>query len=69
MPISKVMVAGLSADRQYLKSSISLQKLKLGEKDSVYIQHGTRGDVGRELIANKFLEGNFDALLMLDLDE
>jgi len=63
------MVAGLSADRQYLKSSLSFQRLQIGERDGVYAQYGTRGDVGREMIANKFLESKYDSLLMLDLDQ
>ena len=70
MPISKVMVAGLTADRQYIDSILSFDRfLKLGKDDSLFVQKGTRGDVGRETIANKFLESNHDALLMLDLDQ
>lgn len=64
-----VMVAGLSADRQYLTSTLSFTKIKTRPADGVFVQHGTRGDVGRGIIADQFLKSNHDGLLMLDLDQ
>lgn len=62
------MVAGLSADRQYLNSTISFTNIKLRDIDGQFVQHGTRGDVGRAIICDQFLNSKHDALLLLDLD-
>ena len=65
----KVMLAGVTAERQYHKSLSSFYEIILEEGDKKFIQHGTRGDVARTLICEKFLESDFDALLMCDLDQ
>ena len=71
MTIKRVMVAGLSPNRQYLRSIMSFRDLKLREGlDGLWVQYGTRGDVGRTIVEERFTnDKRFDALLLLDLDQ
>ena len=65
----KVMVSGVSMNRQYTKSYTSFRDIKIRKGDGMWEQTGTRGDVARSIIGEKFLESDFDALLMCDLDQ
>jgi hypothetical protein len=67
--ITKIMVAGVSATRQYFRSTSSFMRLLLLKGDSQYVQHGTRGDVAREMAATEFLKSDYNALLLMDLDQ
>lgn len=70
MHTGNVMVAGLSPNRQYLKSLMSFRDITMREDDGIFVQYGTRGDVGRTLIGERFLEDTqFDSLLLCDLDQ
>lgn len=65
----KVLVAGVSAHRQYNAALDSFYKMKLRKGDRKYYRSGGRGDVERTYIAEKFAKEDWDALLLCDLDQ
>ncbi|MHC4193682.1 MAG: hypothetical protein ACYSP9_05850, partial [Planctomycetota bacterium] len=70
MPIRRVMVAGISASRQYLKSYKSFAKIEVREGDGKFEKSGGRGDVNRTHVCQRFLaDDRFDALMLCDLDQ
>lgn len=70
MPIGKVMIAGISAPRQYFSSLHSWENMKRRPGDKVYHQATNIGEVGRTIAVEKFLaDKQFDALFMCDLDQ
>lgn len=65
----KVYVAGLSGERQYLKSLNSFHDLLIGSGDVKHLpQKAMRGDQTRMAFCDSFLQSERDALLMLDCD-
>lgn len=66
----RILVAGLTGDRQYVRSMHSFYDLNLEKgDDKVFPETGMRGDVARIAICNEFLnKKEYDALMMCDLD-
>ena len=65
----KVYVAGVSGERQYLKSLNSFHELLTRPGDTKNLpQKVMRGDVNRMAFCDSFLASDCDALLMLDCD-
>ena len=65
----KVYVAGVSGEKQYLKSLNSFYELRVRPSDSKNLpQKVMRGDVARMTFCDSFLESDKDALLLLDCD-
>lgn len=66
----RVMLAGLTPEKQFVKSYRSFREIKIRDGDAcAEPSEFTRGDVARMTMCDEFLEHKeFDALLMLDLD-
>lgn len=64
----KVFVAAVSSEKQYAKGMMSFNSLAVRDGDKKLIKLGTRGDMARMTMGEKFLESDFDAILLLDLD-
>jgi hypothetical protein len=66
----RVLIAGVTAERQYASSFKTFLEIERREDDDMVWQHGTRGDVARTIVGERFLASpQFDALLMCDLDQ
>lgn len=65
----KVMLAGASEPRQFLKSYRSFRDMHIRDGDvRAEPNEFTRGDITRAGLCDEFLDSKFDALLLLDLD-
>jgi len=66
----QILVAGLTSDRQYVRSLHSFMALELEDGDlKIFPESGMRGDVARITMCNELLRNEqFGALMMCDLD-
>lgn len=64
----RVMIAGISGDTQYVKSTRSHFEIEMDSGDVKTEKASGRGDVSRRLVCYDFLESDYDAILMLDMD-
>ncbi len=65
----KVFIAGVSSERQYVKTLKTAFVIKRRPGDKLpQEESGLRGDLARETLCNQFLKSECDAILMLDLD-
>ena len=65
----KVYVAGVTSERQYVKSLNSFHALKLSPGDVPrMLDEVTRGDLARMTFCDDFLDGEEDAIAFLDVD-
>lgn len=68
--INNVMLAGVSADKQHIKSFKSFMEIERNDGDGIYVQDSSRGDIARTLVCDRFLnDTRYDALLLCDLDQ
>ncbi len=66
----KVFVAGVSSELQYVDGLISFHGLRIGSRDKMAVHKGATGLAARKALCTEFLMNKeFDALMMLDLDE
>lgn len=64
----QVYVAGISGETQYVKSLRTYYEIPIRPGDYKQERAIGRGDVARRQAGSDFLEGDFDAILLLDLD-
>jgi len=65
----RVLVGGVSSEKQYVSALESFNNVKKREGDGVHIQYRHRGDTNRILILNHFYtHTEYDALWMVDMD-
>ena len=64
----RILVTGVSSEVQYAKGILSFRNLRTEPSDETAVHYGATGLAGRKLLGTTFLEGTWDALLMLDLD-
>lgn len=65
----KIYVAGVSGERQYVKSLKSFYELQVRAGDIKNVpERVIRGDIARMTLCDSFLESDCDAILMLDMD-
>lgn len=64
----RVFVAAVSSEKQYTKGLLSFNDLVIRDGDTKAIKLGTRGDMARMAMGNRFLASDLDAILLLDLD-
>ena len=66
----RILVAGLTSEKQYVRAVHSFMALDLEEEDEkVFPEMGMRGDVARITVCNEFLKNEkWDALMMCDMD-
>ena len=64
----RVFVAAVSSEKQYTKGLLSFNDLVIRDGDTKAIKLGTRGDMARMAMGNRFLVSDLDAILLLDLD-
>ena len=64
----KVFVGAVSSEKQFAKGVFSFTDLVVRDGDTKAIKMGTRGDMARMTMGEKFLAGTWDAILLLDLD-
>lgn len=65
----RVLVAGVTAERQYAGAFKTFWEIEKRDGDEQHWSHGNRGDIARSKIGELFLRNDFDALLMCDLDQ
>lgn len=64
----RIFVAAVSSEKQYTKGLLSFNDLAIRDGDTKAIKLGTRGDMARMAMGNRFLASDLDAILLLDLD-
>src|SRR3990167_1486032 len=68
--MDRVLIAGISAVRQYFDSVHSWETMQRRKGDELWFQATNIGEMGRQLAVEKFLTSpQFDAIFMCDLDQ
>ena len=63
-----IYVAGITGESQYVKSIRAFHEIILRPGDDKQERTSGRGDVGRSLTCEEFLDGKWDAVALFDLD-
>lgn len=64
----RVFVAAVTSESQQVKAMMAFQSMLLRDEDKKIIKFGSRGDLARMYLGDKFLESDYDAILLIDLD-